>query len=59
MVRLETSAQMDGFVLFRRNTYHLIFVDFREETNLKDLEKYELLVYPHAAILTKEARWKF
>ena len=30
------------------------FVDFREETNLKDLEKYELLVYPHAAILTKE-----
>ena len=29
-------------------------MDFREETNLKDLEKYELLVYPHATILTKE-----
>lgn len=45
----------DGwFKALQKNHIPFDFVDFRDDTEEKSLEGYELLVYPHAAILTQE-----
>lgn len=46
---------MDGwFRAFQNNHIPFDFYYWRDETSAKDLEQYDVLIYPHPAILTKE-----